>query len=193
MKNKIIKAIIFDMVGVLLFVKKNYLPITEDEINALNIEKLYNHADDKKLLADIKDKLNLDKISLEKALECIPKKFEKYDALWKLLPNLRKNYDLAIINNGNALAMKYWHKYFNYSVFNFFINSAEEGIKKPDPRIYLLTCQKLGVSPKDCLFMDDTLENITAAKTLGMTTVWWNKDNPREENLDQFLELIDYK
>lgn len=193
MKNKRIKAIIFDMVGVLLFVKKNYLPITEDEINASNIEKLYNHTDDKKLLADIKDKLNLDKISLEKALECIPQKFEKYDALWKLLPDLKKNYDLAIINNGNALAMKYWRKYFDYSVFNFFINSAEEDIKKPDPKIYLLTCQKLGVSPKDCLFMDDTFENIQTAKDLGMTTIWWNKDNSREKNLKQFLELIDYK
>lgn len=193
MKNKRIKAIIFDMVGVLLFVKKNYFPVTENEINALNIEKLYNHTDDKKLLTDIKNNLNLDKISLEKALECIPKKFEKYDALWKLLPDLKKNYDLAIINNGNALAMKYWHKYFDYSVFNFFINSAEERIKKPDPKIYLLTCQKLGVSPKECLFMDDTFENVETAKALGMTTVWWSKDNSEEENLAQFLELIDYK
>ena len=193
MKNKKIQAIIFDMVGVLLFIKKNYLPITEDEINASNIEKLYNHTDDNKLLADIKDKLNLEKNSLEKALECIPKKFEKYDKLWKLLPEIRKKYDLAVINNGNALAMKYWNQDFDFSIFNFFVNSAQEGIKKPDPGIYLLTCQKLDVNPKDCLFMDDTFENVEAAQTLGMATVWWNKDNSREENLNQFLQLIDYK
>jgi len=192
-KYKKIKAIIFDMVGVLLFVKKKYFPVTQDEINASNIEKLYNHVDDRKLLDDIKNKLNLDKASLEKALECIPKKFVKYDALWQILPDLKKNYDLAIINNGNALAMKYWLKYFDYSVFNFFVNSAQEGINKPDPRIYLLTCKNLGVQPEECIFMDDMLKNVAAAKALGMTTVWWNKDNSREENLDQFLELIDYK
>jgi len=193
MKPKQIKAIIFDMVGVLLFVKKNYSPLSQDEINASNIESLYNHTDDKKLLADIKDKLNLDEIELENALKCIPKKFEKFEALWKILPDLKKKYDLAVINNGNALAMKYWRQDFDFSIFNFFVNSAEEGVKKPDPRIYLLTCQKLGVDPQNCLFMDDALENVTPAKTLGMTTLWWDKNNSREENLAQFLRLIDYK
>lgn len=193
MTDKNIKAILFDMVGVLLFVKKNFSPITEDEINASNIESLYNHTDDKKLLADIKNKLDLNEIELEKALERMPKKFEKFEALWKILPKLKEKYDLAVINNGNALAMKYWRQDFDFSIFNFFINSAQEGMKKPDPRIYLLTCQKLGVNPQNCLFMDDTFENIETAKTLGMTTIWWNKDKSREENLKQFLELIKFE
>jgi FMN phosphatase YigB (HAD superfamily) len=38
--------------------------------------------------------------------------------------------------------------------------------------------------------MDDTLENVQTANDLGMTTLWWNKDNSREENLNQFLQLI---
>jgi epoxide hydrolase-like predicted phosphatase len=193
MADKNIKVILFDMVGVLLFIKKNFSPITKDEINASNIESLYNHTDDKKLLIDIKDKLNLDEVSLEKALECLPKKFEKFEALWKILSKLKEKYDLAVINNGNALAMKYWQQDFDFSIFNFFINSAQEGIKKPDPKIYLLTCQKLAVSPENCLFMDDTLENVQTADDLGMTTLWWNKDKSREENLKQFLELIKFK
>jgi FMN phosphatase YigB (HAD superfamily) len=41
--------------------------------------------------------------------------------------------------------------------------------------------------------MDDALENVTPAKALGMTTLWWDKNNSREENLAQFLRLIDYK
>lgn len=191
MKNDNIKAILFDMVGVLLFVKQDFTPLAEDEINAFNIEKLYNHTDDNKLLIDIQNKLNLGGDRLERALKCIPQKFEKYDRLWQLLPRLKKSYKMAIINNGNALAMKYWNKYIDFSLFNFFINSAKESIKKPDRRIYLLTCKKLGVKPEECIFMDDTFENVQTADDLGMTTVWWNRDKTREENLDCFLRLID--
>jgi putative hydrolase of the HAD superfamily len=190
-ENKNIKAILFDMVGVLLFIRENFTPSSEDEINASNIEKLYNHTDDNKLMIDIQNKLDLSGDCLEKALECIPQKFKKYVRLWQLLPRLKKSYKMAIINNGNALAMKYWNKYFDFSLFNFFINSAQEGVKKPDRVIYLLTCKKLGVKPEECIFMDDTFENIQAADDLGMTTVWWNRDKTREENLDCFLQLID--
>ena len=193
MKNKKIKAVLFDMVGVLLFVKPDFSPTTEEEINAYHIEKLYNHTDDKKLLNDIRAHLKLKSEDLEKALERIPEKFEKYNKLWKIIPQLKKNYDIAIINNGNALAMKYWNKCFDFSPFNLFINSAQEGVKKPDPKIYLLTCKRLGVNPGECIFMDDALENIRTAQELGMTTIWWNKEQSKEKSLEQFLELIKNK
>lgn len=195
MKSKIterhpIKAILFDMVGVLLFAKKGYIPKTKAEINASSIEKLYNHTDDKKLLEDIKTNLDLSKTDLKKALEHIPQKFEMYGKIWKILPGLRKDYRMAVINNGNALAMKYWNKSFDFSIFDLFINSAQVGIKKPDPGIFLLTCKELKVSPKECIFMDDSLENIQSAQKLGMTTIWWNKEQTKEENLREFLKVI---
>jgi len=193
MKSKNIKAVLFDMVGVLLFVKKGFTPVTEEEINASRIEKLYNHIDDKKLLSDIKKTLKLKKGDLEKALECIPLKFEKYNELWKIFPQIKKNYSIAVINNGNALAMKYWNKYFDFSLFDVFVNSAQEGIKKPDPKIFLLTCKRLGVNPKECIFMDDAFENIQTAQNLGMITIWWNKEQGREKSLKKFLQLINNK
>lgn len=190
MKNKKIKAILFDMVGVLLFVKKDFIPSTRDEINASNIEKLYNHIDDQKLLEDINKELKLSDYELKKALGQIPLKFKKYDKLWNILSELKKKYGLAVINNGNALAMRYWNKFFDFSIFDCFVNSAQERIKKPDQRIFLLTCNKMKVKPEECIFMDDSLENVIAAKKLGMTTVWWNRDNTKNENFDQFIKLI---
>jgi len=192
MKNskKIIKAILFDMVGVLIFKKLNYSASTEDEINADKIEKLYNHIDDQKLLADIKENLDLKEEDLQKALHCIPGKYEKFPKIWELLPNLKNNFKLAVINNGNALAKKYWNEKFDFSVFNIFIRSAEEKIKKPDPKIFLITCARLGVKPEECLFMDDSLDNIQAAEKLGMETIWWDKEKKREKLLDKFKDLI---
>jgi epoxide hydrolase-like predicted phosphatase len=49
--------------------------------------------------------------------------------------------------------------------------SAEEGLAKPDPRIYRLTAARLGVDPFDCLFVDDHAVNVEAAIATGMTGV----------------------
>ena len=185
-----LKAILFDMVGVLVFKKDGYTPKTLDEINTRNIENLFNHLDDKELISDIKEKLKLSDEEIGRAVRLIPEKYEKFEDLWKLLPELKNKYKLAVINNGNAIAKKYWNEKFDFSIFDIFINSAEEGIRKPDPKIFLLACEKLNVKPEECLFIDDSLENIEAAKNLGMKTIWWNKENHRDDTLKEFTKLI---
>lgn len=183
MKNNKIRAILFDMVGVLLFKKKGYIPKTKEELNAEKIEKLYNNVDDKKLLLDIKSKLGLSDKEISEALACIPKKYEKFEELWSLLPVLKKKYKIAIINNGNSLADKYWKRNFDFGMFDVFVNSAKEGIKKPDPNIYLLTCKRLKVEPQYCLFIDDLPENIKTAKKLKMKTILWRDKKDSYEKL----------
>ncbi|GAA2802171.1 HAD family phosphatase [Nonomuraea dietziae] len=48
------------------------------------------------------------------------------------------------------------------------VSSARVGLAKPDPRIYELAAQVAGVAPSRCLFIDDRLENVEAARALGM-------------------------
>ena len=188
--NKI-RAILFDLVGVLVFKKEGCIANSLDGINAQNIESLFNHTDDAKLLKDIKKKLNLNEEEIQKALPYIPVKFEKFGKLWEILPGLKKQYKLAVINNGNSIALKYWEEKFDFGIFDLFINSAKVGIRKPNPQIYLLACQKLSVKPKECLFMDDSSENIESAKKLGMNTVWWNIKENKEKLLKEFKKLIE--
>ncbi|WP_217369990.1 HAD family hydrolase [Nonomuraea antri] len=51
------------------------------------------------------------------------------------------------------------------------VSSARVGVAKPDPRIYHLAAEVAGAAPERCLFVDDRLENVTAARELGMTGV----------------------
>ncbi|MEU4695805.1 HAD family hydrolase [Nonomuraea dietziae] len=51
------------------------------------------------------------------------------------------------------------------------VSSARVGLAKPDPRIYELAAQVAGVAPSRCLFVDDRLENVEAARALGMIGV----------------------
>ncbi|HEY6562103.1 MAG TPA: HAD family phosphatase [Polyangiaceae bacterium] len=55
--------------------------------------------------------------------------------------------------------------------FDVFIESCKVGLRKPDPRIYELTCRELGVSPAEAVFLDDIGENLKAARKLGITTI----------------------
>jgi putative hydrolase of the HAD superfamily len=182
-----IKAILFDMVGVLVFKKEGYTPKIPDEINTQNIESLFNHVDDNKLISDIKEKLKLSDEEIERATRLIPGKYEKFEDLWNLLPDLKNKYKLGVINNGNAVALKYWKEKFDFGIFDIYINSAVEGVKKPDPKIFLLACNRLKVNPEKCLFMDDSLENIESAKRLGMESIWWNKEEDKKALLNKFI------
>jgi len=187
-----IKAILFDMVGVLVFKKEKFTLSSTDEINAQNIEGLFNHIDDEKLLKDIKEKLKLSEEEIERAIPLIPSKYEKFRELWELLPEIKKKYKIGVINNGNSIALKFWKEKFDFSIFDIFINSAEEGVKKPDPKIFLLAYKRLRVKPEECLFMDDSLENIEGAQKLGIETIWWDKEKNKVTLVGKFRDIVDF-
>ena len=55
--------------------------------------------------------------------------------------------------------------------FDSFVESAVEGLRKPDPRIYELICARLGVTPSETAFLDDIGANLKPARAMGMTTI----------------------
>jgi len=57
------------------------------------------------------------------------------------------------------------------SLFDLVIESSKEGIRKPNPDIYTLTCDRLGVSPDKAVFLDDLGINLKPARALGMQTI----------------------
>jgi putative hydrolase of the HAD superfamily len=57
------------------------------------------------------------------------------------------------------------------TVFDVVVESAVEGLRKPDPRIYELVCARLDVRPEDAVFLDDLGVNLKPARALGMTTI----------------------
>jgi putative hydrolase of the HAD superfamily len=56
-------------------------------------------------------------------------------------------------------------------LFDAFVESAVVGIRKPDPRIYRLACDALGIAPPEAVFLDDIGGNLKAARALGMATI----------------------
>jgi putative hydrolase of the HAD superfamily len=57
-------------------------------------------------------------------------------------------------------------------IFELIVDSAFVGMRKPEREIYELTVERLGgVTPADCIFIDDTDVNCDAARELGMSAV----------------------
>jgi putative hydrolase of the HAD superfamily len=55
--------------------------------------------------------------------------------------------------------------------FDVFIESSVEGLRKPDPAIYQLACERLGSAPEEMIFLDDIGGNLKPAKAMGMVTI----------------------
>jgi putative hydrolase of the HAD superfamily len=56
------------------------------------------------------------------------------------------------------------------ALFDHVIESAKIGLRKPDPRIYRMMVETLGVDPKHCVYLDDLGVNLKPAREMGMTT-----------------------
>jgi putative hydrolase of the HAD superfamily len=56
-------------------------------------------------------------------------------------------------------------------LFDHVIESAKIGLRKPDPRIYRMMVEALGVDPKNCVYLDDLGVNLKPARDMGMTTI----------------------
>ena len=56
-------------------------------------------------------------------------------------------------------------------LFDAWVISGEEGMRKPDERIYALGAERVGLRPEDCVFVDDIPGNLKPARALGMATV----------------------
>ena len=57
------------------------------------------------------------------------------------------------------------------ALFDHVIESAKTGIRKPDPRIYEMMCEALGVKPETCIYLDDLGVNLKPARAMGMHTI----------------------
>lgn len=88
----------------------------------------------------------------------------------------QQGYLIGLISNGRTPFQE--HNFYALGLTEFFssiIVSEAVGLRKPDPAIFLLSCQQLGVHPKDCTFVgDNELADIQGAKAVGMKTIFFH-------------------
>jgi epoxide hydrolase-like predicted phosphatase len=98
---------------------------------------------------------------------------EQLDAgLVEFIQGLRPRYKIGIISNAWSDARTFHNLKFKMNTWtDVAVYSAEVKLVKPDPRIYQLALERLGVRPEEAVFVDDVLVNVEAARALGMCGV----------------------
>ena len=74
-------------------------------------------------------------------------------------------------------------------VFHEIVISGDVGLHKPDPAIFELTCSRLGVEPRECVFVDDLRENCAAAEALGITAILHRGADSTVPEIERLLGL----
>jgi putative hydrolase of the HAD superfamily len=76
----------------------------------------------------------------------------------------------ALLSNSWGATTGYDHDLLE-ELFDASVISSEAGLRKPDPAIYELAAERIGLLPAACVFVDDLAGNLKPARALGMATV----------------------
>lgn len=110
------------------------------------------------------------------------------EALVDFVAGLRPRYRTALLSNAWANARPLFTERFGLDrAFELMVISAEEGIAKPDPRIYRRTLERLGVRPEEAVFVDDYLPNVEAARALGIAAVRFESPEQAMRDVRRYL------
>ena len=118
-------------------------------------------------------------------------KVKLFDDVLPVLSELKKNYTLAALTNGNAHISKTGLT----DYFDFQISAADVHASKPDPAMFISAMKKAGVSPQQTLHVGDhPVHDIQGARNAGIDTIWlkrfaqtWDLSEPEPDQ--QFHNL----
>jgi putative hydrolase of the HAD superfamily len=96
-----------------------------------------------------------------------------------------QRYLLATVNNESRAMNEYRITRFQLiTIFDAFFSSCYLGVRKPDRRIYQVALDILQRDPEDCLFIDDRVENVAAAASLGIHAIRYEGSEKLNEALE---------
>lgn len=94
------------------------------------------------------------------------------DGMYELVAELKsKGYGIYLLSNASVRQHEFWPRVPAASLFDGKLISADVKLVKPQPEIYTLFCGKFGLTPSECVMIDDTPQNIEGAFTVGMPGV----------------------
>lgn len=187
-----IRAIIFDFFGVLAlqgassFRKKFY---ANDQAKLDNHKKLQGEHHTGRISYDdfIDELAKLGGTDRETVLNYTERYEPNIELLDFISQNLKKNYKLGIISNAGTDVAKpvLGDKY--GQLFDDIILSYKVGMIKPEPEIYKMSANNLGVDKGDCVFIDDILTYCQGAEQVGMNTIWYLDFEKFKQEIEKLL------
>ncbi|MCR4614887.1 MAG: HAD family phosphatase [Clostridiales bacterium] len=206
-----IKAVLFDMDGVLIDSEGIMLRAAVDSLKEYGVEAApedmspeYIGGGEERFLGGLAGKHGVKYVPGMKALA-----YEYYgryiaeadDVLYcdesKLLRSLKGKYKLALCSAADLVKVRHnIHKIgVEESLFDCIISGDDVTKFKPDPEVFLKAAERINVAPENCLVVEDSVNGILAAKaggmlTAGVTTSFTAEELRREAAPDQIISTV---
>jgi epoxide hydrolase-like predicted phosphatase len=179
-----IRAVIFDLGGVLASLGdpsihrqwEKRLDLEEGSlfrvlwVNDVARQAMIGRATFDDLCAAWMERLSLPRHELDRLLDDIwTDEFD--EELLAYIRSLRPTLKTAILSNATSDTREVVKEHINEETFDLILFSGEEGVRKPDPEIYRRALSQLGVAPEETIYVDDFVENVEAARALGIHAI----------------------
>lgn len=186
------EAIIFDFGGVIINIDYNATIEAFRNLGITNFDDLYSQAQQNRLFDQIETGEISEQRFINGLLEILPKGITPYQVIhaWnamildvpeetiKLLSQLQGKYKLFLLSNTNSIhieyAWKHWYKTTSQKPEDLFSKvylSFEMGMRKPNSEIFSFVCYEQKLNPETTIFIDDSIQHIEGAKTIGLNTI----------------------
>ncbi len=109
-------------------------------------------------------------------------------SLLDFIRSLRPRFKTGVISNAWPDSRDYLVEHRAEDAFDVVVISAEVGVMKPEPRIYQIALDKLGVTANEAVFIDDTPANIEAARALGMRGILFKESTRVLSDLKEIMK-----
>jgi epoxide hydrolase-like predicted phosphatase len=185
-----IKAVIFDLGGVLLRTA-DFKP--RDQLAARMNMSRHKQAQRGEITIQehwdiLRHTLHYSKEEFKELLDEFFARDEIDGDLIETIRKLHQTYKTALLSNAwNDLRQTLHERWKLDGLFDELIISAEVKMVKPDPRIYHLAVDRLGVMPSEAVFIDDMAVNVEAARKEGLRAIWYCDTQQTMDLLNAYL------
>lgn len=197
-----ITTLIIDMYGVILKERTgNFIPYTYEHFDKSEHERLNKLFNEERLFTkagygELSSNDFLSLLGYQNTEYHMKNYIENYlsldEAFIKFADMYYQKYDFVLLSTDVSEWSAYITQYYNLNkYFKCKIVSGDVHCRKPDKKIYEITLNKIQKNAEECLFIDDSINNIESAKELGIVSLLFNRYNElyNKEKVDSFEEL----
>lgn len=197
-----IKAVVFDIGGVLEITSRTgwvekweaYLHLKPGELHELLmdvwIEGTYSNISEEEVEKRIGEILRMEQGQAGALMADLWEEYlgELNVELATYFASLRPHYRTALLSNSFSGARSREQERYRFpELCDLLIYSHEEGIAKPERRIFELTCERLSVRPEEIVFLDDVEANVAAAREFGIQAILFKETREAIAAIEAYL------
>lgn len=187
-----IKAIVFDCFGVLttegwFALLKKYFVYAPDKLRqAQDLLKQFDRGSITHTMF-IQQLSDLAKIKPEQVSKYVYNNVANEELFDYIAQKLKPRYKIGMLSNAGGDWLNELFTPRQAALFDAVVLSYQTSYMKPEPEIYQLICEKLGVKSHETVFVDDVERHVSGGAAIGMHAVWYKNFSQMQKELEALL------